>query len=808
MPYEIIVGRNAGDKKLFGNRGLAYIGKTYVKMGQYTSLSNKMYMDVSRSHVILIAGKRGCLTEDTQVFTNRGYKKISEFNEKKDKILSYNKDKNIFEWEDAKLLEYPLEKEKLLQITLEDGRIIKLTKEHPLLSSYGKYKYYRKAYQLKEKDKIILPTNLPEIKEDKESLRIARLLGYILADGTIHIQKGIFKDGRGKPYNGTKARIRIFNQSEEVLTQAKEDFEKEFNITAKRYKRNDCNCEIIETKHQNIINKFMNLGVPKGLKSGIIRIPEIVFQSSNKFKAEFISALFDCDGYVPATGRNLDYSSKSREFLEDLQRLLTHFNIESVIRVKNAKLNNKIYPSYRLFITDNNSIENFKKINFRNKFKQERLEKHKSNGTQRRKTHYPEKNLVCTKIKEIKEIEGTSKVYDLTVDKNHSFIANGIISHNSGKSYTLGAIAEELSNLPEQESQNISSLIFDTMGIYWTMKTRNDKDKNLLSDWELKTKSLPVKVFVPYGYYDLFADKGISIDEKFALDISELEIEDWIITFNLEFIHPVAVLIQRAMSFLKEKRKKFTIKDIIKTLEEDKKSEKETINAAVGLFEAASTWGIFADDKNDATKIKDIITRGKTSVLDLSMYNSVGAFNIRALVISLLCRKIFKERMIARKQEEINSISKGLNYGSFQEKKQVPLVWLFIDEAHEFLPLNGKTIATDALTQILREGRQPGISLVLATQQPGQIHKDVMTQSDLVISHRVTSEQDIQALNNIMQTYLTSSIQKYMNDLPSSKGSAIILDDNSERIYPVQIRPRFTWHGGDAPTAISFEEEM
>jgi hypothetical protein len=42
-----------------------------------------------------------------------------------------------------------------------------------------------------------------------------------------------------------------------------------------------------------------------------------------------------------------------------------------------------------------------------------------------------------------------------------------------------------------------------------------------------------------------------------------------------------------------------------------------------------------------------------------------------------------------------------------------------------------------------------------------------------------------------------------MDDLPSLKGSAIILDDNSERIYPMRIRPRFTWHGGEAPTSIS-----
>ena len=142
------------------------------------------------------------------------------------------------------------------------------------------------------------------------------------------------------------------------------------------------------------------------------------------------------------------------------------------------------------------------------------------------------------------------------------------------------------------------------------------------------------------------------------------------------------------------------------------------------------------------------------------------------------------------------------------EKKENPLVWIFIDEAHEFLPKEGKTIATDALVQVLREGRQPGISLVLATQQPGQIHRDVMTQSDIVISHRVTSQADLEALNFIMQSYLLSGIKKYLDDLPTLKGSAIILDDNSERIYPMRVKPRFTWHGGEAPTAIKAEKKL
>mgnify|MGYP001594730605 FL=1 len=398
----------------------------------------------------------------------------------------------------------------------------------------------------------------------------------------------------------------------------------------------------------------------------------------------------------------------------------------------------------------------------------------------------------------------SNKIF-MDIARSHVVLVAG--KRGSGKSYTLGVIAEELSNLPREASQNIASLIFDTMGIYWTMKFENQKDKELLQEWELKGKTLPVKVFVPFGHYDKYVEKGIPAEEKFALDVAEMNAEDWILTFGLDIINPVSVLIERAITKLKE-RGSYTIKEITSEMEKDEKSSRETKNAAISLFEAAETWGIFAKDPKQATKISDFVSGGTTTILDLSVYNSVGAFNIRALVISLVSRKIFNQRMYSRKAEEINAVSRGMEISSMSEKKENPLVWIFIDEAHEFLPLSGKTLATDALIQLLREGRQPGISLVLATQQPGQIHRDVMTQSDIVISHRVTSQPDVEALNYIMQTYLLENIKRYMDELPDLRGSAIILDDNSERIYPMRIRPRFTWHGGEAPTAISAEKRL
>lgn len=387
----------------------------------------------------------------------------------------------------------------------------------------------------------------------------------------------------------------------------------------------------------------------------------------------------------------------------------------------------------------------------------------------------------------------------LDVARSHVILVAG--KRGSGKSYTLGVIAEELSNLPEEVSKNLAPLIFDTMGIFWTMKYKNEKEKSLLTDWQLKPKSLPVKIFIPEGYVKEYEKKGIQADKPFSLKPSELKAEDWILTFNLNILQPEAVLIQKAINSLSED---YGLKEIITEVEKDMTSEKEVKNTVISLFQAAETWGVFSQT---GTKIQDLINPGKTTVLDLSMYSSISTFNIRALIIGLITKKLFSERMIARRKEETEAVTRGVDYLSI-EKRETPLVWLFIDEAHEFLPQDQQTAATAALMQVLREGRQPGLSLVLATQQPGQIHKDVMTQSDIVISHRVTARPDVLALNNIMQSYLLKDIKNYLDNLPNLKGSAIILDDNSERIYPMRIRPRFTWHGGEAPTSIKVERRI
>ena len=389
----------------------------------------------------------------------------------------------------------------------------------------------------------------------------------------------------------------------------------------------------------------------------------------------------------------------------------------------------------------------------------------------------------------------------MDVARSHVVLISG--KRGSGKSYTIGTMAEALSSLGVEESGNIASLIFDTMGIFWTMKYKNAKDVDLLEEWGLKAKNVPMKVFAPFGFYQEYKDKGVEVDAEFAIKISELEPSDWVMLFELGFTEPVAVLIESVVSELREGKKSFSFEDIYDLIGRAEGVGQDVKNAAVALFDAAKTWRVF--DEERGTSVRDLISAGETTVIDLSMYASLGAFNVRALIIGLVSKKIFNERMAARKDEEIQAIQHPSVVGGRWSVvgREMPLVWIFIDEAHEFLPREGRTPATDALVQLLREGRQPGISLVLATQQPGKIHSDAMTQSDIVISHRVTAKLDVDALNDITQSYLYSSISEKLNGLPRLKGSAIILDDNSERIYPMRVRPRFTWHGGEAPTSIS-----
>src|SRR6056297_566283 len=190
----------------------------------------------------------------------------------------------------------------------------------------------------------------------------------------------------------------------------------------------------------------------------------------------------------------------------------------------------------------------------------------------------------------------TSLSNNVFMDVNRSHVVFVCGKRGGGKSYTLGVIAEGVSDLPEDVKQNISVILLDTMGIYWTMKYPNKQDKELLEGWGLEPKGLDVNIFTPAGYFEEYKSKDIPTDFPFSIQPSELNGSDWVTTFSLRHDDPVGVLIERIIYDLKESGKNYSIKDILKKIEADKDADKVSRSAAKNRFVSASKWGLF-DEK-------------------------------------------------------------------------------------------------------------------------------------------------------------------------------------------------------------------
>ena len=391
-----------------------------------------------------------------------------------------------------------------------------------------------------------------------------------------------------------------------------------------------------------------------------------------------------------------------------------------------------------------------------------------------------------------KHIVGTGEDAHLTspllmdILRPHVICISG--KRGQGKSYSMMIFVEEISKLPDEIKKNLCALSVDTQGIFWTMKSPNEQQIDLLTEWGLKPKGFDVNVLIPEGQKHIFDSAGVSYDDVFYIMPHELTSEDWLNVFELSPVDTPGILLQRAVNKLKKSKKEYTIDDIIEYVKKEKWFEKEKL-VVENYFLGAKGWGIFGQRKKS---IKDLILQpGKLTILDVS----ITPQNVRALVVGLLSSQILEERVKARRLEETAKIEE-------RKIERTPMCWILVDEAHNFVPAEGKTPASDVFAKIVKEGRQPGITTLFATQRPDKLHPDVLAQADLVISFRLTSKADIDALKAIMQTYILFDIDKYLTELPKYKGAGIILDDNSERIYRFRARPRQSWHAGSSPVAL------
>lgn len=386
---------------------------------------------------LFIYGKTGCLAGDSLVYTNNGWKKIKEADYKKDLVLSFNVENKKYEWSNFLFLEFK-NKDKLLKITLDNGCELVLTKDHPLLSSSMNWK---KADELIIDDELVVGYDLPNINKSEISLRMARLLGFIISDGSLNKREKRVKDGRGNWYNANKQRCRFFSEDNELLHLVQDDLSGMFTCTPQIIiPKNRCrHVNVISQEVCGALNKY---GIPFGKKSGIVEAPSVILESNNVIQREFLKALFSCDGTVSNHTYMVEYYSNSKKLLQQISCILYQEGIKCKIRYKSAVCNGKKFDSYRLYISgQENLVKYYHKIGFYNNKKKEILKKMINKYVKNMGVY--DKSYMTSKIVRIEETY-EDYVYDLTVPKNHNFIANGIISHNSGKTLSMQHVANEL----------------------------------------------------------------------------------------------------------------------------------------------------------------------------------------------------------------------------------------------------------------------------------------------------------------------------------------------------------------------------
>ncbi|MBI3052149.1 hypothetical protein HYY74_06890 [Candidatus Woesearchaeota archaeon] len=848
--YEIMIGRNEADKRRFGDKGAFLLARHYVKMGQTTSLSANIHMDALRPHVVFVVGKRGsgkCVTGDTLVPLSDGrIVQVKDLENDTGQVLALNSELKMTAAGKSAFFRRTVNK--ILKVILKSGKEIKLTPEHPLLTISG----WQKASDLSGGSRIATPRRLDNFGNKPVPESEVKLLAYLIAEG--HLKQGVL----------------FANMDDKIIAEFKEALH-EFDPFCELVKLKEGDYRVYtrgRVSGKTRIREFLELHGLKGKLSGDKFIPEKIMQLPRKLLAVFLNRLFTCDGsiYKSRKGKRvmwqISYSSKSERLIREVQHLLLRFDVVARLRNKITRINDKEIPSFELVFDGENLLNFCEQIGFIshkavreeiaieetvvvkrnpnvdtvpkgiwNLYRPEswaqvgREMGYKHPKSLRESVRYSPgrakllqiasvvkddylyklatSDIFWDEIRSIEEISGSFEVFDLSVPEYHNFVANDIIVHNS---YTSGAMAESMMLLPPEVTENLSIIMLDTMGIFWTMKYENREDAALLKQWHIGYQPLNIQIYTPAGFYPSYKEKGIS-DFPFSIRTSELSVNDWLMTFGLGMNDPVSIVISRAVSALQEKGSDYSVKEIIGAVNADARAGKNEREAAENLFGGADKWGLF-DEKG--TKFGDLVSGGQITILDVSCYASLtGVESIRSLVIGLVSKKLFEERMSVRKFEELAMIKSKLTLESQRaEKRKLPLIWIMVDEAHEFLPFQGHTAATDALLTLLREGRQPGISLVLATQQPGKIHTDVMTQSDIIIAHRLTSKIDIDSLGLLMQSYMRENVDKLLAELPDVKGAALIFDDTNERMYNSQIRPKMTWHGGSSPIALSERKEL
>jgi intein/homing endonuclease len=319
--------------------------------------------DARPKRFILALGRRGtkCLTGDSTIYDvdTGSLLRLDDIynNNLKPKILTLDSHYKI-----TSTINYSINfngKKPVYRISTRTGKTLKTTQNHKFLTISG----WRQLSELTIESRIAIPNNIPisvDINTDILSDKKSRFLGYMIGDGGTH---GNFS----------------FTNTDSAILSDMATCCKEFNCKMNYTGHNRYSYRIVK----NVISK--NCRIPNDAREfckihglyGVLSIdkevPEVINYSSNEIIANFLKALFSCDGCVVDNGKDgfIFYSSSSYKLILQVQSLLLRFGIVgSVKKVKSGYFSNKEglykrFDSYKLYIRRKEDIEKyFNKIGF------------------------------------------------------------------------------------------------------------------------------------------------------------------------------------------------------------------------------------------------------------------------------------------------------------------------------------------------------------------------------------------------------------------------------------------------------------
>jgi replicative DNA helicase len=383
----------------------------------------------SRQKIMRIG--RQCLVGDTKVFLSDGtWKFIRDINAG-DEVLSFVDNKMV---PHIVTDQWSAGKKRILRIKTKFGHVIECTDNHRFLtiknyidrsrgitSENSSLEWSCISSGLQVGSKIGLSYSLP-FCETEDDIKLAKLLGYFIADGSSsHRQSAKF----------TNINIDYLLEFQDLCSF--------FGTSVKWYKKGS-GYDLIITNGRGKENPLRNLLKQLGLV-GIIGpekfIPDRIVNGSFKTIRAFLNTFWAADGYISTfnrTGRltqrtEIGTLQESLKLITQIKEILWKFGIHGYIK---SEAN-----CYRLVISNKNSVKNFLEIIGPILGKEDACKIALKNiGTISDKYYHRTGDVLWDYISSIEEI-GYRDTWDIEVRDSKNFVANGFVTHNSGKSEAL-----------------------------------------------------------------------------------------------------------------------------------------------------------------------------------------------------------------------------------------------------------------------------------------------------------------------------------------------------------------------------------